>query len=110
MNAIYVPIYKKLWFQVSSVLSRTLFIVDELPANNFYKKQNVYDGDFDKLNQLTSKLVLLRHEIVNGIITHDILDILRKICSKLKMRDILDLQVQTAVFWKKSDRVDRVQD
>ena len=97
----------ELGFEQDLIFSRA---ITPASANNFNKKQNIYDGDFDNLNMLTSKLVLLRHKRVNGVITHDILEILRKICSKLEMRDILNLKVQTAVFLKKSDKVDNVKE
>ena len=65
---------------------------------NFYKNSTIYNGDFDTLTHLSSKLVILKREIINGVIIHDIFEILKKICSNSELKEIMDLHVNTAVF------------
>ena len=48
--------------------------------------------------------------IENALITQDLLEQLKKVCSKVEMGQIYDLEVETAVFWKEEDRVESLQD
>lgn len=43
------------------------------------------------------------------VITQDILETLQKICSRAEMGEIYELEVETAVFWKVEDRVDKLE-
>ena len=50
-----------------------------------------------------SDLVLLRKELKNSILTSDILDGLEKICTNTEWKEILESEVVTACFYRKSD-------
>ena len=50
-------------------------------------------------------MVLLKKEMINGVITHDILEVLKKVCTTYEYKEFLKLDVETAVLWKKSDQV-----
>lgn len=80
-------------------------IISKGSKNNFSKNNAFFDGDFESLQFLNSKLVLLRKEIINGTITSDIHELVTKIGSAQEKRNYFNLRVETAVFWKKSDRV-----
>lgn len=55
---------------------------------------------------LDADFVLLRREISNGIITSDVLEFLRAVCSSHEWNSIMDLEVVTAVYWGAEDRCD----
>lgn len=57
------------------------------------------EDEIDVIDDGVSKVVLLRKEIIYGIITSDILKALRKICSNLELAEILKLKVETAIYY-----------
>ena len=97
----------KLSFEQDLIYSRT---ITPRGRENFYNNTTIFNGDFDELNHLNSNLVLLKKEIINGTITHDLVENIRKISSNNEMKSFLDLKVITAVFWKKSDQVHKLED
>lgn len=85
-------------------------VISKGSLSNFYKNENLFQGDFDELNFLHSKLALIRYEISNGVITHDILEVLKKVCSSQEWKSFMNLFVETAVFWKKDDQVESLKE
>lgn len=59
------------------------------------------DEEDDSTDIFQSNFVLFSHEIINGIITSDILEILKKICTNQEWKEILDFKVITAIFYEK---------
>ena len=63
------------------------------------------EDEIDIIDEGVSKVVLLRKEIVYGVITSDILNALRKICSSLEWSEIGQLEVETAIYYSKKNFV-----
>lgn len=53
---------------------------------------------------------LLTKQIINGVLTSDILEVLKKICSNQEWNSIKNLEVETAVFYKQSDKANSIQE
>jgi hypothetical protein len=64
-----------------------------------------FDNDLED-STFDSDFVILTKEICNGILTSDILTILKKICTSQEWNQILQCKVVTASMYLKSDRVD----
>lgn len=58
------------------------------------------------VSHLDADFVLLRKEIRNGVLTSDILETLRAVCSSREFGEILSLKVVTACYWSKTDQCD----
>ena len=56
-------------------------------------------------NDFASDFVMMLSEIENGILTSDTLEVLKKVCSNQEYSEILNLEVQTASMYRKSDWV-----
>lgn len=65
-----------------------------------------FESGMDDVVHFANDFVLARKECLNATITHDLLDVLRKVSTNNELREILNLEVETALFWKKSDRCD----
>lgn len=68
---------------------------------NFNKKMESEDVD---VVHFANDFVLTRRECLNVILTSDILEVLENVCTSQEYSEILGLQVETAIFWKKSNR------
>nr|AYO28744.1 hypothetical protein [Neotessella volvocina]AYO28767.1 hypothetical protein [Neotessella volvocina] len=84
----------------SKIVKNDLFHMRINKILNHYESSNTMDVEN---NDLMTDLVLLTHEIINGIITADVLKVLRKICSSQEWSDFKNMEVVSAVFYKKSD-------
>lgn len=83
----------KLSFQQDLIYSKIInpkTIKNTILKNKTYNDINTIDGDF----------VLLKKEIIN--VTSDILKALRRICSSNELKEIYNLEVVTAIYYKKS--------
>jgi hypothetical protein len=60
----------------------------------------------DDKSDILCDFPLLRREVKNAIITHDLLEAIRKIASNREWKRILSLQLVTATAYRKSDRVE----
>ena len=58
----------------------------------------------------SSPLVMLQKEIINGVITKSILDLIDKVSTPQEKKAFYDLKVESAVYWKESERVATVKD
>jgi hypothetical protein len=65
------------------------------------------EGD-DDTSHVQADLVLSRCEILNGTITSDILETLRGVSTSRELGEIMNLNVETAMFWKKSDQCNSI--
>jgi hypothetical protein len=76
-------------------------------SNEFVKKIMLDEGDDEQDQDIDSsgKFVILEAQLKNTILTSDILDALKKICSSKELSKILDCEVVTAAFYKKSDLI-----
>jgi hypothetical protein len=54
---------------------------------------------------IPSDFALLRREVVNGVITADVLRTLRAVCTNQEWRAVANLKVTTAVAYRRSDRL-----
>jgi DNA polymerase family B len=64
------------------------------------------DDDFsiDK-NDTAAEMVILEKQLINTVITSDTLNILRNICTNQELNEIFNCEVETALFYRKSDYV-----
>jgi hypothetical protein len=90
-------IYSKLitYYELSENISKQ---TDDDDLNDV--KKSTFDSDF----------TILLKEIKNGIITSDILNVLRKICTNQELNEIYNLTVITGVFYKKSNKIENKKD
>lgn len=79
---------------------KKFLIADDRKFSNFHVDATHIDADF----------VLLQNQIQNGIITADVLEVLKAVCSSQEMGEILKLEVQTACFWDKRLECDTIED
>jgi hypothetical protein len=70
--------------------------------------RKVSKHDDDK-SDILCDFPLLRREVKNAIITHDLLKAIRKIASNREWKQVLDLRLITAVGYRKSNRVESVE-
>jgi DNA polymerase family B len=61
------------------------------------------EEDSQIVEEFSGDFVILERELVNTIITSDILDALTKICSLQELKSIYNCNVVSAIFYKKSD-------
>ena len=97
--------YKQYKILVSGQLSFEQDLIhSKIPTESsiLNKKKNFYELEQDK-QQIDSSFVLLRREIINGSITASTLDILKKVCSNIEMKEFLNLEVIGALFYLDSD-------
>ncbi len=86
----------KLSFEQNLILSR-------LDSVNVLK--NALNKDFlDKnITQSSRTSVLLRREINFGVITQDVLNILEKVCSNAELKEIYDLEIESALYYPEKE-------
>lgn len=77
-------------------------------VNNDAISRKIKQKNFDLEDTLISytDLVLLRKEIINGVITPAILDLIYKIGSNKEINELLNLEVVASIFWLEEDRID----
>jgi hypothetical protein len=75
-------------------------------------KKHEAQGDEDEVGTsfVEGDFVLLRRQIKNGIITSDILEILKKVSTSKELKEWMNLDVVAACMWKKSDMVESSKD
>lgn len=73
------------------------------------KQVNDPDRD-DDLAHIPGTFALLRKQIRNGIITHDILQALRAVANDREIKQLMDAEVVTAVAYLKKDRVNTIEE
>ena len=61
------------------------------------------EGDMDAVH-FANDFVLSLMEFLNAVLTHDLLEVLKKVSTNRELKEIMSLQVETAIFWKKSNR------
>lgn len=61
------------------------------------------ERDVDSVH-FSNDFIIARKECQNAVITSDILEVLKKVASNKEYPEFLNLRVETAIFWKKSDR------
>lgn len=71
----------------------------------FFKAKELYEED-----HIAGRTIIARQEILNGIITADILNILRKVSTNKELAEFYMLKVESAVFYKKEDMVESYDD
>jgi hypothetical protein len=65
------------------------------------------EDEEDGCKEVNGRFALLRKEVRNGIITHDVLNTLRAVATEAEWSARQELEVVTAAFYKKSDRRER---
>ena len=71
-------------FDQDLIISR---LIGTKALENFHRSNNDFYGDFDELTTLNTRMVVLRREIINGVITNDILEVLK--CSAVLLKSIM---------------------
>ncbi len=59
---------------------------------------------------VSSEFILLRNEIINGCITHDVLDILKKVCTCRELSIIYNLEVLSAIYYEDNNCTENLED
>jgi hypothetical protein len=59
---------------------------------------------------MDAPLVLLRNEIINGVITQPILELLLKVCNNIEFKEFYNLQVNSAIYYFYEDEVSTVEE
>eukprot|EP00607_Mallomonas_marina_P006348 CAMPEP_0182426788 /NCGR_PEP_ID=MMETSP1167-20130531/13305_1 /TAXON_ID=2988 /ORGANISM="Mallomonas Sp, Strain CCMP3275" /LENGTH=600 /DNA_ID=CAMNT_0024608473 /DNA_START=92 /DNA_END=1891 /DNA_ORIENTATION=- len=67
------------------------------------------ENEDEEISEITGDFTVLTYELVNTVITSDILEILRKICTLNEIAEIMNLEVQTAAFYPKSKKLEKDQ-
>jgi hypothetical protein len=82
-----------------SQINRNAFGVD-------WDKETPSEGDReDDHSHIPGEFCLIRKEIMNGIITSDILKLIRAVATAKELSELMGLEVVTAIYFKKSDRI-----
>ena len=74
-------------------------------------QQSFFDHERDWFLQedhLNTDHVLIKKEIINGVITSDILQVIENVSSSKELVEFLDLEVKAAAYWSKTDRVETI--
>ena len=71
-----IMVSEKLSFEQDLIYSR---LVSAKTLQKFYTTTQEFDGEFEELSTLNRSMILLKNEIINGVITHDMIEVLRKI-------------------------------
>lgn len=92
-----------------TVSGKLTFCQDLIYSRISTKKQNinaVADLDLDDTSTLNinRETAILRNEIIDGVITEPIWNILAKVCSNKEFGEIKNLRVTNAIYWKNSER------
>jgi hypothetical protein len=68
------------------------------------------DFSFDLDDNISNDHLLLKKEIEGGVITHDVLQLIKKVSTNNEWNDWMGLQVKSACYWPASKRVDNAKD
>ena len=98
-NLYKITVSGKLSFEQDLIYSK--LVSETSLRNTLNKHQKTFEDIFDDNAHLASDMVLLRREIINGVITSDVLEILRKVSSNNEYNEFMNLEVITAVWWSK---------
>ena len=92
----------KLTFEQDLVFSKvTTYEKMKLTLANYSKK---FETHGEEVVHFANDFVQARCECQNAVITSDILDFLKKVATHNEYKEFMNLQVETALFWKQSDR------
>ena len=102
-NLFQIVVSGKLSFRQSLIYSK---IIEEKNLRNKIRTiEAQMENEENDLEEVSNgDFCILHYEIENGIITSDMLETLKKVCSDSEYGEILNLNVVTASFYKKSDR------
>lgn len=98
-NLYKITVSGKLSFEQDLIYSK--LVSETSLRNTLNKHQKTFEDIFDDNAHLASDMVLLRREIIHGVITSDVLEILRKVSSSVEYNELMNLQVITAAWWPK---------
>lgn len=74
---------------------------------NFKTDTEIQSAIEEGMNVKTGQIKIFNHQIINGKITHDLLQIIEHVCSPKQRNELLDkLYVHTAIYYPSYDRVD----
>jgi DNA polymerase family B len=73
------------------------------------RKKSFETGGYSDKAHLQAEMVLLRGEIQLGVITSDVLELIRKVSSAQELSEWMNLEVVTAVYWDKRDMLESPQ-
>ena len=68
---------------------------------NFSQK---FESENEDVVHFANDFVLAKKECLNAVLTHDLLEIIKQVASNNEYKEIMNLQVETAIFWKKSNQ------
>lgn len=77
---------------------------------NYYKADSKWGTWSSDQAHLAADFVLLRREIKNGVITSDVLEFLRAVCTSNELQEFLNLDVVSAVYWSREDEMSSLED
>lgn len=103
-NLFKITISGSLSFEQDLVYSK--LVTEKSLRNTIHKSKKSFDsGVFDDTAHIHSKMVLVRSEIENGVITSDILEVIKNVSSGSELKEWLDLDVITAVWYRKENQI-----
>jgi hypothetical protein len=90
-------------------------IFSKITCNNDIKRSFYAENKFSSsVNydqpHLNAEFALLRREIVNGVITADVLEILRSVCTNQEYKSFMQLEVVSACYWDSEKKIEDVGD
>lgn len=103
-NLYKITVSGKLTFEQDLIYSK-LITPNKLTALSVRVSKQFHENEDDNAH-VDADLVLLRKEIINGVITSDVLEVIRKVSTNLELKEFMNLQVVTASYWAKSDLVE----
>jgi hypothetical protein len=75
-------------------------------AYSGFDKETTDETRDDDISHIPGEFALLRQQLCNGVITSDILEVIRKVANKAELAEFLNLDVECLVYYPKSERVD----
>lgn len=108
-NLYQIVVEGKLSFNQDLLFSK---VATQKEINKAYLEGFDGEGDFrdaqvrDEISKIPALFALLQQEVINAVITSDVLEVLKKVASNKELAEINNLKVVTATFYKKSDRLD----
>lgn len=87
------------------------FIHSKIPVTQSVKSKitNLLELEVDQ-QAIEGNFLLLRKEIINGGITKSTLDILKKVCTSNELKEIYNLEVETALFYYDEDCITDIEE
>lgn len=87
--------------------SQNLLYSKLITANRLQRLKTKLETNDGENETLTGDFVILEKQLINTIITHDIWMVLKKICSPRELKTILDMEVETALYYPRSQKVSK---